>query len=248
MQVLESTQNALVKRLAALHKKSERQAQQQFLVEGKRAISGFMDHGWVADFILVRDPAELPSTWSASECIQMSAAISKKLSQHKQDSGFLAVFQQQQQPALDPAAGGLILYQISDPGNCGTILRSAAAFAWQQVIIINGVDVYASKVVQASVGAMAGLHIYEEPLDFDVQQLAQAAPLSALVVDGGQDPRQMQRTARWLLAGSEAHGLPDAVIDQCQERVCIPMASHVESLNAAVATSLAACMLSPHLS
>lgn len=247
MQVLESTQNALVKRLAALHKKSERQTQQQFLVEGKRAISGFMDHGWRAEYLLLRDPESLPEHWHANECIHMSAAISKKLSQHKQDSGYIAVFKQKAATVLDSAAGGLILYQLSDPGNCGTILRSAAAFAWQQVVIINGVDAYAPKVVQASVGAMAGLHIFQESSDFDLQPLAQAAPMAALIVDGGSDPRHMQRCRRWLVAGSEAHGLPPALIAMCQERICIPMASQVESLNAAVATSLAACLLSPHL-
>ena len=245
MQYLESTQNAFVKRLFALHKKSERQTQRQFLVEGKRAISGFMDHGWRAEYILIRDGESLPAQWQVDEYIQVSSAVSKKLSNHKQDPGFIAVMQMPDVKTIDANKGGMVLYQVSDPGNCGTILRSAAAFGWEQIVVVNGVDVYAPKVVQASVGAMAGLAIFEYGLDFDLQSLLGAAPLAALVVDGGENPMNLERKPRWLVVGSEAHGIPDAAVAACQERICIPMASAVESLNAAIAASIAASVLGP---
>ncbi len=236
----------MVKRLFSLRKKSERAQQQRFLVEGERAISGFMDHGWTAHSLLLRKDREAPKTWRSEETFSASNAVLQKLTNHKNEPGYLAEFSMPEQSSLDPQLGGLVLYKISDPGNAGTLIRSAAAFGWQQVLLVAGVDPYAPKVVQASVGAIAGIQIHAVSEVDGVSALQNGADLAALVVDGGQDPKQMPAKARWLVIGSEAHGLPDDILGQCQEQISIPMASQVESLNAAVAGSIVACTLGKH--
>ncbi len=246
MRLIESTQNPLVKRLFALRKKAERSRQQRFLVEGKRAITGFFDHGWQAETLLIRSDRDCPADWAAQDNFAVSAAILDKLSSHKQDSGYMAEFAIPAATAVDLAAGGLILHGIADPGNCGTLIRSAAAFGWQQVLLLASVDPYAPKVIQSTVGALAAVRIIVADEGQSLAAFAGQAPLAGLVIAGGQDPRHMAALPRWLVVGSEAHGIPADELPFCDELISIPMHGTVESLNAAVAGSIAACYLGKH--
>ena len=140
---------------------------------------------------------------------------------------------------INPEKGGIVLHGIADPGNAGTILRTAAAFGWKQCVWINGCDPWSHKVVQASAGALPRMHI-QQTTDAMIPTLVAALPLAALVARDGQPPDAFPAHPRWLVVGSEAHGLPDDVISQCVERVTLPMVPEVESLNAAMATAIAA--------
>lgn len=243
MRRIDSTRNPLVKRLYALRQKSLRQEQQCFVVEGRRAIDGFMDHGWQPQQLLLGAEQDLPARWTAAETYEVSQAVLEKLSSHRQQPGYLAVFAMPEPAPLDKALGGLVLYHVADPGNVGTLIRSAAAFGWQQVVLLATADPWSPKVVQASVGALAGIRLHSLSSDSDLEQLGDELPRAALVLAGGSDPRQMPQQPRWLIVGSEAHGITPDVIATCSERVSIPMQAATESLNAAVAGSIAACCL-----
>ncbi len=234
-----SPDHRLVKDAVRLHRPDGRRDQQAFLVEGLRAIEPFIAAGWRAQELFARHDVDYPSAWPTPHRVGERAAV--KLSQASTPSGLVARFALPQPSALEPRAGGLALAGVSDPGNVGTLLRSAAAFAIADVALIGGADPYAHKVVQASAGALARLRIHRfaaheglEPL-----RVAGAAPIAALVVAGGLPPAQWQRRACWLVVGGEADGIPVNWLSATDLYWSLPMQAGTESLNAAVAGSIA---------
>lgn len=239
MTIITSAENPLVKRLRRLHEVRHRRTDGAFLVEGARAIATFLGRGWQPlDLVLAQD-LDLPSEWAGRTVTRAATTVLAKLSQANSPSGYLAVFALPTAPVLDPAAGGLVLHGIADPGNLGTLIRCAAAFAIKQVVLIGGSDPFAHKVVQASAGELVMIDLHRYDSEQGLAPLAGGAPCCALVVRGGSDPLDLPRRPRWLVIGSEAHGLDEAALAVCSERVTLPMPGGTESLNAAMAGAIA---------
>ena len=106
------------------------------------------------------------------------------------------------------------------------------------VIVIEGVDPWNPKVVQASAGTIGLVTIFQ----LSWQQLLKnkkTHKLCALVISNGKKSEDIDFKNMLLIVGSEAHGIPPAWIDQCEEKLTLPMPGRLESLNAAVAGSIA---------
>lgn len=239
MTIITSPENPLVKRLRRLHEVRHRRTEGAFLVEGVRAIAAFIGRGWQPLELVLIEELDLPQEWTGRTVTRVSATVLAKLSQANTPSGYLAVFALPPAPVLDPTAGGLVLHGIADPGNLGTLIRCAAAFAIKQVVLIGGSDPFAHKVVQASAGELVMIDLHRHELEQGLSPLAGGAPCCALVVRGGDDPRDLPLRPRWLVVGSEAHGLDQAALTACVERVTLPMPGGTESLNAAMAGAIA---------
>lgn len=239
MTIITSTDNPLVKRLRRLHEVRHRRTEGAFLVEGIRAIAAFLGRAWQPLELVLAEDLDLPPEWAAWTVTRASTTVLARLSQASTPSGYLAVFALPPAPALDRSAGGLILHGIADPGNLGTLIRCAAAFAIKQVVVIGGSDPFAHKVVQASAGELVMIDLHRYEAEQGLEMLAGGAPCCALVVRGGSDPRDLPQRPRWLVVGSEAHGLDEAALAACAERVTLPMPGGTESLNAAMAGAIA---------
>lgn len=235
-----SPENPLVKELRQLHRPEGRRAARALLVEGRRAIAGFLAAGWRAEVVLAPPDEAAPADWQARPCSPRAAA---RLSQSSSPSGWFARFPLPDPGPLRPATGGLVLAEIADPGNAGTLVRSAAAFGIGDVVVVGGADPWSHKVVQASAGALAAVRIHRLDPAAGLGPLTGGAPLAALVVEGGADPATVPPGPRWLVVGSEAHGLRPEWQAVCNERLTLPMPGAVESLNAAVAGSIACYLL-----
>lgn len=133
----------------------------------------------------------------------------------------------------------ILLVQIQDPGNAGTLIRVAEAAGCAGVIISEGsVDLWNPKTVRASAGSVMRVPVAAAPDVPDVLDSAQeiGLPVVATVGSAGVAPESCALDAGCVvLVGAEAHGLPEAVLARADTRVSIPMAGSVESLNAAVA-------------
>lgn len=241
-----STANPEVKRLVRLQRAAGRREQGCFAVEGRRAIDGFIAAGWQPLRCFLRDDLAPPPGWGSATLRLMSTAVAERCSSQRSPSGYLAEFALPDPAALDPAAGGLVLAGVADPGNLGTLLRSAAAFGLGQVLLLGGADPWAPKVVQAGVGAQAGLAVrrVDDPDAVPaLDEVLAGAPGCALVVDGG-GAAELPPPPLWLVVGSEAHGIPAEFVARCRHRLTLPMPGGTESLNAGVAGSIACFLVS----
>jgi len=236
-----SPENPLVRELRDLHRPEGRRRAGAILVEGRRAIDGFLAGGWHADLVLTPADSAAPDDWPESRPVSAKAA--DRLTQATTASGWFARFRLPEPRPLDRAAGGLVLVEVADPGNVGTLIRSAAAFGHRQVCCIGGADVYGAKSIQASVGGLTQVDLTQLPQGTGPDALAGGAPLTSLVVAGGFSPEDLAPGPRWIVVGSEAHGLDPGWIASCQDRLTLPMRPGLESLNAAVAGSIVCYLL-----
>ena len=242
--VIESAANAIVKQTKKLSERSGRKKLGLFLLEGQRLVADAILAGAPIQYFVLCDgvQAELPP------CDAPQYIVSKKIFAQLQDTvhsqGVLAA-------AVLPADGALsaadltgkreILYldNVADPGNMGTILRTADAAGVEAVVLSKGcVDVYNPKVVRATMASL--FHI---PLFFDddacrALDLLQSAEfrLIGASLDGAVNCFSADFTGKSaIIIGNEANGIRQSVLDKCDLRVKIPMIGGAESLNAAVA-------------
>lgn len=237
--IVSSLENPLVKRAVALQHKKFRAEYKQCLVEGLRAITTCLQAGWSLEqiFILEEMLLELPEHFDAYNVVVVSDGLMKKMSRMVTPAGILAIFYTPIPARLNTLEPGLVLAQLQDPGNAGTLIRTAAALGLKTVVFVESVDSWSPKVIQASAGTIALVNVYTISWQELVAHKGNSK-LCALVVSGGKSITTGTHN-RLFVIGSEAHGLPQTWLEQCDELITLPMPGGTESLNAAVAGSIA---------
>jgi TrmH family RNA methyltransferase len=140
--------------------------------------------------------------------------------------------------ALQPHAASVVLDRVQDAGNVGSILRSAAAMGFTQVIAIEGTaGLWSPKVLRAGMGAHFALHLVEGVGDDALVSLA--VPLLAASSRGGQalDEAALRFPCAWVL-GHEGQGVSPALLAHCAQTLRIPQPGGEESLNVAAAAAI----------
>lgn len=255
--MISSTANPTIKRLALLRERRGRLEQGLFLVEGVRAVEEALGALLGPEIVLVA-PESLRATArgralrerllhgsAAQVTLEVTPAVLRRVADTETPAGVVAALPRKPigDLALLPRDKGLalVLDGVADPGNAGTILRTAAAAGVDGVIALPGcADLYAPKVVRAAMGAHVRL-----PLAVDVEPAALAPWLRArgdtLLADAHAGDTVYDRDLRGpvvLVVGGEAHGALHAGELQGIQPVDIPMPGGAESLNVAVATSV----------
>ncbi len=219
----------------------------QFIVEGERAVADAVDAGIHPDLIVVREDYA-PASIALANVIDAAEGRLRVLDAARFDSvtdtvhpqGVLAILPLPPQFGLAADASLIVLLDgIRDPGNMGTLLRSAAAAGVDAVVIGDGsVDVYNPKVVRAAMGAHFRVPILALS-DVDPERLT-SVPLRAMAEAGAnQDYDQVGWAGPALLViGSEADGPGPMGRALATTGIAIPMTGGIESLNAAVAGSV----------
>ncbi len=133
----------------------------------------------------------------------------------------------------------VVLWDISDPGNAGTVVRSAAAFGFGVVMAANSVDVWSPKTIRAGGGGHFATEIEVAPRMTLAELRERGLQTIATVGTGGVGPSEIPHGPVAILVGNEAHGLPAEVAAAADWRFTIPMPGGTESLNAAAAASIA---------
>lgn len=145
--------------------------------------------------------------------------------------------------ALDGARLVVVLVEPNDPGNAGAIVRSADAAGADTIVIAGGVDIYNGKAIRASAGSVFHLRLV---VDVDIHTVLDAAgELTTLAatasgasdLDELADDRTLARPTMWLF-GSEARGLPTAIVAAADRTVRVPIYGSAESLNLAAAAAV----------
>jgi len=240
MKKITSRNNPLIKEVAALHQAKQRKTKQQFIAEGIRTCSTLVNAGYqpITAFVVDAMFDQAKKFIAEEKIILVPATVMKKISTATTPSGLLALFPIPPAPSLAQLAPGIVLVQINNPGNMGTLIRSAAAMNKKAVVIIEGTDPWHPKVIQASAGTIGLVTIFQLSWQELIQNKS-SLQLCALVVSHGRQPSEVSLSNALLIIGSEATGIPQNWLDNCDEKLTIVMPGKIESLNAAVAGSIA---------
>jgi TrmH family RNA methyltransferase len=242
MKEITSVANEEIKSVTALQQAKYRQEKKQFIAEGIRTIQTLLESGLSLDMLYVLDDKKIMTHVQKlvdnQYITKVSSTVMNKISTAATPSGIVAVFKIPSAPSLEQLNKGLILAHIADPGNMGTLIRSCVAMNITTVVAIEGVDPWNPKVIQATAGTIGYVDLFQLSWQ-EILRYKHNLKLCALVVSGGQKPEQLTLDNSLLIVGSEAHGIPPAWLEQCDLRMTIPMPGKAESLNAAVAGSIA---------
>ena len=232
-----SQRNRRVAEAARLQRAEDRKARRLTLLEGPHLLQEAIGAGapLVEVFALAGDSAA--RQWARSgelELVVVGEEALRRLSSTRTPQSPVAVMQIP--PAgLRPDRSLVVAWEISDPGNLGTMIRTAAAFGMDVAVTAGSVDPWSPKVLRAASGG----HFHTGIDAFDRPETIGAVRVAA-VVSGGISPRLLPGGRVAVLIGSEAHGLPEDVVARADVRVTIPMSPATESLNAAAAGAILA--------
>ena len=239
MKTITSRANEEVKSVCDLHDSKGRKAQNQFMAEGLRTCTTLIKNGMKLIQLYVTQD-NLPAAQELANDFFITIvdkSVMAKMSAATTPSGMLATFAIPAQMPFSDLEAGLVLAQINDPGNMGTLIRTAAAMNIKNVVIVEGADVWSPKVVQASAGALAQIKIITPSWEA-LMKWKKDLRICALVVKGGKKPQELDAKNMLLVVGNEANGIPKEWLRNADDFMTIPMPGKTESLNAAVAGSL----------
>jgi TrmH family RNA methyltransferase len=219
-----------------------------FLVEGQRAIDQIVQHHPQAIREIV-STAELPPAWQAYPRRSVTPAQLRAMAQTQTPQGLLAVIQlplATYHDALPVTTGTrvLLLEDVQDPGNVGTLIRTATAFGFSGVILSHKcADPFAPKCVQATAGTILSLWLRRTSRYLEMLTTLQQQGYTCVAADvhGTASADLLARQSRLVLAlGNEGAGLSTALLGQSDACVSIPLSRYAESLNVAVCGAI--CM------
>lgn len=252
--MLESLQNEQVKYVVSLQKRKAREEAQAFVIEGWRFVEEAISRNAPLKKVYVcprRKPLEWESLRSRLQergipFEEVDERLLRKMSATEEPQGILAVVRQTSYSWLEiPMAKPsvlLILDGIQDPGNLGTILRTALAAGVRYICLTSGtVDLYNPKVLRSTMGAIFSLVLLSGKQPEEILDFCRKRGLRVLMGDTQGSP--LYRTSLpegplALVVGNEGNGPSPSFRSADVERLTIPMAHEVESLNVAIATGI----------
>lgn len=217
---------------ARLHRARDRRERGLTLVEGPHLIADVEAAGAVVREIFGVDPTDPRITPVDQRALERLAGT-------ESPRGPVAVVEIPTE-WLDPDRNLVVSVGVSDPGNVGTVIRTAASFGWGFAYMEGTADPWAPKTIRAGAGGQ-----FQTPVA-RIGSLGETARWTtvATVLSGGDPPEDISERPVALLIGEEAHGLPELVIDSAARRLTIPTPGPTESLNAAMAAGIAMYELS----
>jgi len=246
--MITSNQNSKIKLVRALlGRVKERREAGAFVVEGVRLVEEAALSNWRFRFVLYDDTLSERGmltiqrlTSAGVDVEEVSASVMQSISETEAPQGILAVLEFMNLPIPQPPNFILVPDQIRDPGNLGTLLRSAAAAGVQAVLIPpETADVFAPKVLRSGMGAHFRLPIHSMSWE-EIGKTVKPEGLQVLIAD-------MEGSSCWetdlrgpvaLIVGSEAQGASASAQRLASGKIRIPMCGGTESLNAGVAGSV----------
>jgi TrmH family RNA methyltransferase len=210
------------------------------LVEGPHLVADLVRFGVPIDIIFSHphdgEAAGLAEKADA-ELVLVEESILRRIADTENPRGPVAVIAIP--PSVRATGSVVVLWDLADPGNAGTIVRSAAAFGFAVIVAGTSVDIWAPKTIRAGGGGHFATVIEVTP-HLTVDDLkGRGFTTVATVGVGGDGPESIPSDPVAILVGNEAHGLGDEIVGQADHRFTIPMPGGTESLNAAAAASIA---------
>ena len=239
MIVLSSVSNDKIKKYIKLKNKKYRDMYGEFIVEGKHTVIEAFKAGLLKELIVLeQDDFLLPV-----RTIYVTKEVINKISSVDTPQTVLGLCSKINYDNIKLGKRILILDQLQDPGNLGTIIRSAVAFGIDSIVLSeNTVDIYNPKVVRATQGMMFQVNLYKMNSDEIINTLKKIKiPLYGTLVDNGIEPKELskkEKSSFALVMGNEGNGVRSEISMMCDKNLYIKMNDSVESLNVAIAASI----------
>ena len=238
MEHITSLKNPKVAAWKALKDRKGRRESGCFLVEGRKMVEEALASAFDVETVLVQEGMELPDGLTMP-VYELPEHVLTAVCDTKTPQGIAAVVRMKEQTAL----GGhiVVLDGVQDPGNVGTILRTADAFDCDGVFLVNAcADLYNPKTARATMGAIFRREAYTVTAEELFALLRKSGvPLYGTALRDDTVPLAEANLARAAVAiGSEGRGLSQQVLDECAKTLKIPMNPRCESLNAAIAATV----------
>lgn len=250
-----SLANPIVKDLRSLNLKKYRDQQGVFLAEGLQLVNDALDHGWRIKTLIFAKSGKgnkmveqvAARTFAMGGLVlEVTEKVISAITRRDNPQVVAGVFEQQYQPlnGISPAEGDVYvaLDRARDPGNLGTIIRTADAAGAKGVILIGETtDPYSLETVRATMGSVFSVPLYKAS---ETEFLNWRKGFSGLVVGthlkGAVDYRTIpyKKKPVILMMGNERQGLPDILAESCDKLARIPQEGRADSLNLAIATGI----------
>lgn len=233
--VYTSTDNKKIKELKKLNIKKYRDQSNSFLVEGEHLVLEAYKKGLLEELFLeenIRLDLDVKTSY-------LSRNVIKFISELDNPSNVIGLCKKINEKEIKNKV--LVLDDIQDPGNFGTIIRSAVAFNIDTIVISNNtVDLYNSKVIRASQGMLFNINIIRRDLNVFVPKLKKDGyQIYATKVNGGKSLKTIEKMEKFaIIMGNEGAGVSDNLMSLADYYLYIDMNNNCESLNVAVATSI----------
>jgi len=261
MLLITSKQNPKIKGVCALAEKREREAAGLFRFDGIKLLIEALDKGIEIDSVYIRESSldqirdrlgEKLSLIDGEKTVLVSDAVFDKMSLEKAPEGVITVAKyvdkirkitKIENVELPKVGESVFLAEsLQDPGNLGTLIRSAAALGIDRVVISSDcADVYNPKTIRAAMGGLFYISVDRVERDTFSEYIGALRATGRRVFAAALDDKAKTldklalRAGDCFVIGNEGHGLSTKTIDACDASVIIPMRDEVESLNAAAA-------------
>lgn len=240
MERIVSRKNPLLQQVRRLlTSKKEREATGLFVADGTKLLAEAARWWPGLDTVILSDgvEADIPG---GVRVVRVPGDVMQSVSPMETPQGALFLCRLPEKAAFAPKPGMLLLDGIQDPGNLGTILRTADAFNIPVALLEGCADPYSHKVVRASMGA-----VFRSPVQQTTWEAAKAAcqtqniPVAVTALsDRAVDLRSAPLNTMAVVIGSEGQGVRKEILGCAQQELIIPMQARCESLNAAVAAAI----------
>lgn len=235
-----SRKNPLMQRVRRLFSsRRERESAGLFAADGTKLLEEAIRWYPGLDTVILSDgvEAELPQH---VRCVRVSEEVMAYISPMEAPQGAVFLCRYPEKAEFSPKPGMLLLDGIQDPGNLGTILRTADAFNIPVALLEGCADPYSHKVVRASMGAVLRSSVVRTSWEEAFEACQKAGILIGVTAlsDTAQDIRHARLQDMAVVIGSEGQGVRREILDAAQNHLIIPMDSRCESLNAAIAAAV----------
>lgn len=253
MEVIQSKQNNRIKNWRKLQTAKGRRQQEKYLIEGRHLVEEALKSEQAIETILMTEtflnaltPEELETLkYTQAELIQVTDTVLSSISFTEQSQGIVAVLAYGEALVTDSlhlqGRRYILCDRIQDPGNLGTIIRTADAAGFDGVLLTEGtVDLYNDKVIRATQGSLWHLPIITKDSESLSQAIKQAhLPLYVTALHQEALPYYEQDTSHGVLVvGNEGQGVSREWMEKADQTIFIPMPGKAESLNVAIAAGI----------
>lgn len=243
-EIITSRANPLLTRVRKLNSRRVfRRSEGAFAAEGPKLLAEALRWGGVLEAVIAAPGTALPELPAQVRVAEVPDSLLSSIADTENPQGVVFICKGGSLALPDRLDGRryLLLDGVQDPGNVGTIWRTADAFGGDGLLLCNGcADPWNPKTVRATMGAVFRLPVYESTLETAAEKLGRAGvPMYAAALrEDTVDVRELDLKSCAVVIGSEGRGVSQQALELCGKTVRIPMRVRCESLNAAVAASV----------